>query len=83
MPWTGWTPPVLKSVVCRGSYGIGSACGRCLRCERELGEMINKLVGDNPCVYDGEWCQTHHHWRPCPHEQAKKILVKISERGNQ
>jgi hypothetical protein len=83
MPWTGYTPPVIKATVCRGSYVLGSACGHCSRCETELLLLLNQLIDPTPCSYDHhDLCQSHGlHKRPCPHHVAKDVILGVRARN--
>jgi hypothetical protein len=42
----GYTPPwqlTAESLMCRGSYQLGTACGTCKRCKEELANMNKKF----------------------------------------
>lgn len=75
-------PPIGKDIVCRGSYTLGSACGRCRRCCEQLLSLVADFVDDSPCRYDHHgYCQNHSlHERPCPHETAKHVLTTAKHR---
>lgn len=74
--------PVVKDIQCRGSYRLGSACGRCRRCEEELAGILDELIDPDQCRYDHNgFCQTHYQTRPCGHETAKHAMTTIRSRG--
>lgn len=76
-------PARSSDIVCRGSYAIGSACGRCSRCEEALLDLIAELSDDEACSYDHHgYCQTHNlQEKPCPHERAQQILAAMEAKG--
>lgn len=37
---------VQRGVTCRGSYVLGTACGRCWRCDEERGKLAAPLAAD-------------------------------------
>lgn len=59
--------PPRPQVTCRGSYRLGSACGRCARCEAELLNELRRVRDSTQCQ-----CRTQG---PCPHEVARQILL--------
>lgn len=65
-----------NDAICRGSYTMGNACGRCAKCESFLLGLIEELTDFDLCRYDHHGkCQSHSpHERPCPHEMAQKVL---------
>lgn len=62
---------------CRGCYVLGSACGQCSRCEKELLDLIEELTDKNQCHVDGDfYCSTHKivSITGCPHGHAQLVL---------
>lgn len=75
----------MDEMTCRGSWRLGSACGHCRRCVRELLLLLTELTWENdPCSYDHNGlCQSHNlHEKPCPHESAKHAITTAKSRLN-
>lgn len=73
-------------IECRGSYSLGTACGRFRRCEQELLGLIDQLADPDPCHYDHHDLRQAHglYDRPCPHgraQQATQITRRREDRA--
>ena len=63
---------------------LGSACGRCERCETELLKLLELFIDPESCRYDHhDYCQSHSlQKRPCPHHVAKDVFLGVRARNS-
>jgi hypothetical protein len=69
--------------MCKGSFAIGSACGKCSRCLDELEQMNGRAFGPHVVAWKYRYIHlSYHHGKEWSYTDKRQFAIDLAKTGN-